>query len=186
MRSGDKIGVQAALKPFKTDAGAENFPAIFSIPTEQRLAKMAENDFREAMTLVTAAVTLAMESLNLKNPMTPIQVVDLAGAILDSAKEDNLSLEDLMLFLQNLVRGKYNPLYESMDVAKFMEKFEIYRQERHRALLELKENNHMELKGIGNANRTGTVDPLAEHFSKMANQLSNLRQTVKELRNENR
>ena len=186
LQKGDKAQVQTILRQFKTPTGAANFPVLLGVPTDQRLAKMAENDFEGTLGVVTAGVTLAMESLNLRMPMNAIQILDLSEAIIDTAHEDNLALEDLMLFLQNLTRGKYNPLYESMDVPKFMEKFELYRQERHRALLEIKENEHLQLKGLGNSEKTGVADPLEQHFSKMANQLSDLRNTVKELRNENR
>lgn len=166
LQKGDKISVQSILKSFKTDQGGINYPAIFSIPTDERIFILAKNDFPGTLTIIAAGVTLAMEALNLRTPMTALQIIDLSDAIIDTAGEDNLALEDLMLFLQNLTRGKYNPLYESMDVAKFMEKFEIYRQERHEAIAEYRENKHLELTALGNANRTSKpASALDEHLA---------------------
>lgn len=179
--------VQTILRRYKTNTGAANYPVLFSIPSDERLAKMAENDYSGAITIVTAAVTMAMENLNLKTPMTPIQIVDLADAILDSSAEDNLALEDLVLFLQNLTRGKYNPLYESMDVPKFMEKFEIYRQQRHEAVLEYRENQHLEYKALGDPTRaTKPETAFEEHLQSYTTKLQAKNDEIKLLRRENK
>lgn len=184
LQTGNKAQIQVALRDFKGHGGAINFPAIFSIPTEQRLAKMAENDFGGTLAMVTAGVTLAMEALNLKYPMNALQIVDLSEAIIDTAGEDNLSLEDLMLFLQQLSRGKYNPMYESMDVAKFMEKFEIYREERHRAIVQLRENKHLEYKSLGDPTRSTKPETVfEEHLSQFTNKLSKMKDELYEAKN---
>lgn len=186
LEQGDKGQVQLILRGFKTQDGAVNYPTVFAIPSENRLAKMAESDFGNTLTLVTAGVTLAMEGLNLKTPMNPIQILDLSEAIIDTAGEDNLSLEDLMLFLQFLVRGKYNPLYESMDVAKFMEKFEIYRQDRHEAILDYRDNRHLELKGLGPERTNIKGSPLDVHLSDFSNKLQVYKDELYEQKAENK
>ena len=187
LQVGDKVAITNSLRAFKGEQGALNYPAIFSIPTDQRLAKMSENDFPGTLAIVTAGVTLAMESLNLKFPMNALQIVDLAEAIIDTAGEDNLSLEDLMLFLQNLTRGKYNPLYESMDVPKFMGKFEIYREERHQAMVEYRENKHLAYKALGDPSRTTKPETAFEqHLSEYATKLQIKTDEIKELKAEKR
>lgn len=176
LQKGDKIAVQSILKSFKTDQGGINYPAVFSIPTGERIFILAKNDFAGTLTIIAAGVTLAMESLNLRTPMTALQIIDLSDAIIDTAGEDNLALEDLMLFLQNLTRGKYNPLYESMDVAKFMEKFEIYRQERHEAIAEYRENKHLELTSLGDASRTSKpASALDEHLAEFNTKIQTMK-----------
>lgn len=183
LQKGDKVGIQTALRAYKTPTGAANYVALFGIPSGERLAKMAENDFNGTLALVTGAVTLAMESLNLKYPMNALQILDLSEAIVDTAGEDNLSLEDLMLFLQGLVRGKYNPLYESMDVPKFMGKFEIYREERHRAMVEYRENKHLEYTSMGDATRnTQPETAFEQHLSEYATKLQKKTDEIKELK----
>jgi len=146
---------------------------------------MAKNDYSEALTIVSAAITMSMGLLNLKQPMNALQIVDLADALLDSAAEDNLALEDLVLFLQQLTRGKYNPLYESMDVPKFMEKFEIYREERHKAVLEMRENQHLEFKGLGDPTRaTKPETAFEEHLQQYSQKLQAKNDEIKLLRKE--
>jgi hypothetical protein len=44
-----------------------------------------------------------------------------------------------MLFLQKLTRGEYGTMYESMDIPKFMEKFELYREERFQSMQNIRE-----------------------------------------------
>jgi len=183
LQKGDKVGIQTALRAYKTPTGAANYVALFGIPSGERLAKMAENDFNGTLALVTGAVTLAMESLNLKYQMNALQILDLSEAIVDTAGEDNLSLEDLMLFLQGLVRGKYNPLYESMDVPKFMGKFEIYLEERHMAMVEYRENKHLEYTSMGDATRnTQPETAFEQHLSEYATKLQKKTDEIKELK----
>lgn len=128
-----------AIKQYKTPAGHANFPALFTIPSEQRLPALAKQDAKRAFILVTAGVTMAMESLNLVRPMNSNQILDLSDAIIETAEEDNLSLEDLLLFLQKLTRGEYGAMYESMDIPKFMLMFEKYREERYQSIKAMRE-----------------------------------------------
>lgn len=136
--AGDKREANIILRDFKTHGGATNYTALLSIPTAHRLPMLAKTNYREVLGVVTAGITMAIESMNLNRPMNSLQVVDLSDTILESAEEDNLSLEDVMLFLQGLVRGNYGPLYESMDIPKFMEKFEVYREERYKSLCDIR------------------------------------------------
>lgn len=157
MESRDRHGVQVALQRYKTPSGAANYRELLSIPTSERLSAMAAQDMQRTDMLVTAGLTLALESMNLARPMNATQIMDLSSAIIETAAEDNLSLEDLMLFLQKLTRGHYGPLYESMDIPKFMEKFELYREERHQSLMRIREEQHAQHKAL----------PVNDRFSEM-------------------
>ncbi|HEX4877105.1 MAG TPA: hypothetical protein VFV31_10565, partial [Chitinophagaceae bacterium] len=128
----DKQAINNHLAMFKNGAHI-NFSAVLSV--NERLPQMYKQDPDNVIICLTAALFMAFESMNLARPMNEGQIIDLVDTILDSSSEDYLSLEDIVLFLQGLVRGKYGALYESMDIPKFMDKFEIYRQERHEALI---------------------------------------------------
>lgn len=128
-----------AIKEYKLPSGHANFPALFTIPTGQRLPALAKQDAKRAFMIVCAGVTMAMESLNLSRPMNSNQIMDLTDAILETAEEDNLALEDLLLFLQKLTRGEYGSMYESMDIPKFMLFFEKYREDRFQAIRAMRE-----------------------------------------------
>lgn len=96
--------------------------------------------------MIVVALTKAFESMNLSRPMNDEQVIELAETIIESSNEDFLALEDVVLFLQGLTRGKYGALYESMDIPKFMLLFEKYRQDRHEALMEYRDEQHIQNK----------------------------------------
>ena len=128
MATGNKQEINLILRNYKNENGSVCFPALFALT--YRIPEMAKRDYIQTAVLISTALTLAFESMNLARPMNGSQITDLAETILDSSHEDNLSLEDVMLFLQKLIRGDYGKMYESMDIPKFMDFFEIYREER--------------------------------------------------------
>jgi hypothetical protein len=186
MEVGNKQQISVALRQFKEPSGLIKFNEVLSIPTENRITKLAENDFGKVSMIIVAGLTLAFEGMNLKRGMNAIQILDLSEAIIDTAAEDNLALEDLMLFLQKLVRGEYAPMYESLDIPKFMEKFEIYREQRHQELHRIRYEKEAQYKTVGDAGRTSKTDELGEHFSSMANRLSTLNSQLKAAKEENK
>jgi len=186
MEVANKQQISLALRQFKEPSGVIKFNEVLSIPTENRITQMAANDFGKVSMIIVAGLTLAFEGMNLKRGMNAIQILDLSEAIIDTAAEDNLALEDLMLFLQKLVRGEYAPMYESIDIPKFMEKFEIYREERHQQLHRIRYEKESNYKSMGDAERTSKTDELGEHFSKMANRLSSLNSQLKKVKDENK
>jgi hypothetical protein len=186
MVANDRNEISLALRNFKTEKGAVNFPAVLSIPNEFRLPEMIKKDFKQVMAITTVALTTCFEGMNLKRPMNANQILDLGEAILDSCSEDYLALEDIMLFLQRFVRGEYGAMYESMDIPKFMLAFESYREERHKALMVIKENRHLELKALGGGNRSMVNDPLEQHFANLTGQLSSMRAELREVKRENK
>lgn len=146
LKAGNKAEISVALRQYKQPNGVVYYPALFEIPSKNRLPQMANEDFGATLGIVTAAMTLAFESMNLSRGMNIAQIVDLSETVLDSCGEDNLALEDLMLFLQKLTRGEYGKLYESMDIPKFMEMFEVYREERFQAIKTFREEEAIRYK----------------------------------------
>lgn len=184
MEAGDKMEQAIILKQFKCPDGTINYPLVLSIPTSERIPELARKDFRKVLMLIIGAVTVSMESLSVKKRLNEIQILDCAENIIDTSSEDNLSFEDIMLFLQKLTRGEYK-LPAELDTEKFMNVFEVYREQRHQEYHQQMYNQHLHYKGMGDANKTATVDPLSEHFSNMANRLSEMNSRVRELRKEN-
>lgn len=64
------------------------------------------------------------------------QIVELSLELIESAKEDNLGIEDVLLFLKDLITGKYK-IFDRLDIPTFFELFEKYRQDRHETLLNI-------------------------------------------------
>lgn len=184
MEVGNKPEVNLILRQYKFDSGAVNFPAVLKVPTSERIPMLAKQDFTRINMLIIGALTVAIENLNVKKRLNEIQILDLSETIIDSASEDNLSFEDLMLFLQKLTRGEYK-LPAEMDIPKFMEVFEVYREERHQEYHNVKMEQHIQYKSMGDGTRSVQSDPLSEHFAKMGDRLSSMKEKISELKQEN-
>jgi hypothetical protein len=178
MESGNRQEINLILKSYKHPSGSVNFQALLQIPSNCRLPEIAKVDYLKAASIVTAGITMAMESMNLNRPMTAAQIMDLSDAIIETCGEDNIALEDLMLFMQKLTRGEYGVLYESMDIPKFMEKFELYREERFQSLRSIREEEHAQYSGLGDNTRTTAEDQLRTALDSFAGSLG----TVKDMR----
>ncbi len=148
MIAGNKQDINLILRGYKNQNGSVCFPALFEIKMDDRLPALFKNEPAKIVSILAVGLTLSFESMNLPRAMNGSQVTDLAEAILDSSHEDNLALEDVMLFLQKLTRGEYGKLYESMDIPKFMEKFEVYREERFQAIKQFRYDQNVQHKAL--------------------------------------
>lgn len=185
MQKGNKQEINLTLKTYKLDNGAPNFPALFTIPKESRLPELYKNDPEGTCMIVTAGLTLAIENMNLKRGLNAGQILDLAEEILDSSVEDNLSFEDLMLFIQGLTRGRYGELYESMDIPKFMNLFGKYRDERWAEGIRIRDQKHEEYKNLGDKERSDRpMTAFDQHMADYTTKLQAKNDEIKLLRKE--
>jgi hypothetical protein len=129
---------------------------------------------------LAVAVTVAMETLNLRQPLTPNQIIDLVDILIDSAGEDYLSLEDVLLFLQQLARGVMGSLFAAIDIPKIMGAFENYRQQRHNEYMKIKHEQDAQYKSLGGNDSNFKKDPYVDSKTFM-----DLMQTYQSGRNEN-
>lgn len=148
----DKFGIGLELKKFKLPNNSINYPVLFEIPKDQRITAMCKKDLGGTIKIITVALTLAMETMNLKRSMNDFQILDLAETVVDEAESDALAVEDVMLFLQKLTRGEYPELYEGFDQVKFMARFNTYRDERWAAGIEIRDKKHEDFKRLGDDN----------------------------------
>jgi hypothetical protein len=86
------------------------------------------------LAVLTMRLRATFENFNLKRALNEDQLINIADRIIDESHEDNLSLEDVLLFLQQLEGGKCGTIFDRMDMPTFFELFEGYRQERYMAL----------------------------------------------------
>lgn len=179
MVEGDKRELAITLKQYREPNGNVNFPLVLSVPTYERLPAMYQRNYMETTALVGMGLASAFDRMVFKKKPSGELVNDIAEEILNSADEDNLSLEDLMLFLQGLVRGKYGELAE-LSISRFMKLFDGYRDDRHYALIEYRENQHLQYKGMGSADRSSKSDPLAEHMSGISSRLAEMKDALSE------
>lgn len=185
MEVGNKAEVNLILRQFKHDNGSVNFPSVLTIPRTERIPTLAKQDFTRINLLIIGALTVCIEGLGLKRSLNEIEILDLSETIIDSANEDNLSFEDLMLFLQGLSRGRYKITNESLTVPKFMDLFEIYRQERWEGLLNHRDELEAQYKCFGDTGKSTQRDVLSEHFANMGERMSQMKERISDLKQEN-
>jgi hypothetical protein len=185
METGNRLMVGQILNNFKEKNGVIKYVDLAAIPLTDRLPTLAAQDLKRAVALITVGITMALENINVKSGLTDLQIINLAEEIINTCGEDDLSVQDVMMFLQGLVRGKYGKLYESLDVPKFMQFFEEYRQERFQAVIEWKENKHAEFKNLGDPERMGIKKTaFDEALANYSNKLRAKNDEIKELREE--
>lgn len=183
MQTGDKVEMNVALREYKLPNGSVDYRAVMSVPSADRInGLVAAGEYQQVLIILSAGIQVAFENLNLSKPMSATQIVDLADAIIDTSAEDNLGVEDVVLFLQKLVRGETDKLFSRLDSSVFMKEFETYRQQRHIECLRIKEEQHAQFKAMGigrnipSVEKDETIDPKT---------FFELLQTVNEEKNEN-
>lgn len=181
----DNRQVMSILRQFKEPDGNVHYPSVFMIPSEQRIPAMAKADYEGTNMLIIGALTVALENINVKRGLNEFQILTLSELIIQESSEDNLSLEDLVLFLQNMITGKYQMSYESMDVPKFMTMFEIYREERFQALRNYQMDLQAQYSCSGDTGRTYKEDALSEHMSRLGDTIGRLKEDLRDTRKEN-
>lgn len=122
------------------------FDKVLSVSREDRIPELIKEPegFERVSAVLSASLKSAMDSINLRVGLNEDQIIEIACSIIDQSEEDYLAIEDVLLFLQELLLGRMGEIYNRMDMPTFFEKFEIYRQERHVALLRLREEQHIQ------------------------------------------
>lgn len=135
--------------------GSINFPGLMKVPSANRIPALSQADFTECMKSVNSAVYLFLSTCGVEVNTS----VAITSSILNEAHEDNLSIEDVVMFLMKMTAGQYGKFYGNITPPAFMEKFEEYRQERHEALLNIREEKSANHKALGPSEREYDKSP---------------------------
>lgn len=159
LEEGDKFKIQQHLFQFK-NRGIIQFDKVLAIPTTERIpALIREPDgFTSVCAVLTASIKSAFENINLRVGLNEDQMAEIAGMVIDESEDDNLSLEDVLIFLKELLGGKMGKIYDRMDIPTFFELFEKYRQQRHLAVIRIREEQAAQYGAL----------PMTERFSEDA------------------
>jgi len=139
---------------YKENGEPNHLSVMQNIPKDQRLPQIAKiygND--KIATVLGKQITRTLLNFNLRVGMNTEQIYDLSLALIETAEEDNLAIEDIMLFLDGLPKFKYGKVYDRMDMPTFFEMLEVYREQRHQAYVNAKEEAHAQFKSMGDTNR---------------------------------
>jgi hypothetical protein len=88
--------------------------------------------------------------------LTATKISVSACELMLTAYEDQLSLEDVILFLQRAKAGLYGPIKNLVLPSVLFDKFEMYRQARHEVFVNLKEARDAEYKAMDAVPRTSS------------------------------
>lgn len=151
----DRRAINWHLRLFKQD-GKVMHDKTLAIPSSERITALtrSEDGYKQIYTILVLHLQQTFTNLNLKRGFNEDQLLELADMIIEEAREDNLSLEDVLLFLQQLITGKAGKIYDRLDTPAFFELFEGYRQERHLALTYLRYEAEINYKAQGDTTRT--------------------------------
>lgn len=150
LTKGDKLAISLHLAKFK-ERNQIQFPKLFEISISDRIPELAktEKGRSEVFIAILASVKSLFSNINLRVGLNEDQMIEIADQIIEQAGEDNLALEDFLLFGQKFLVGEYGKIYDRMDVPTFFEFFEKYRQLRHEAILNVREEEHAQFKSMG-------------------------------------
>lgn len=127
---------------------------IENIPVKDRLPGLVQTYGIDKVSAILAkAITRTLANFNLRVGMNADQVLELSLQLIDSSNEDQLAFEDIMLFLDGMVKYKYGKVYDRMDMPTFFEMLEVYRDERHKDFIRHKEEMESQYKAYGDSNR---------------------------------
>lgn len=122
------------------------------------LIKQPEGRLRVSVALSSSIASAFGHIKNAK--MSAEQIVELAEGIIDTSHEDQLSIEDVLLFLKDMLMGRYGKMSTGMDMPTFFEYFEEYRDERYKELKRARWEEHLTYKSMGDSNRSFDDLPL--------------------------
>lgn len=142
---------------WKEKGNAMPMRVIENIPVKDRLPGLVQTYGVDKVSAILAkAIQKTLSNFNLRVCMNADQVLELSLQLIDSANEDQLAFEDIMLFLDGMVKYKYGKVYDRMDMPTFFEMLEQYRNERHQEYMRFKDEQNSQYKAFGDSNRMST------------------------------
>lgn len=183
LEEGNRLEIAAYLGKFK-EFNIIQFDRVLSISQSDRIPNLIKQDngYFKIGGAITASIKSALEMMNLRSQVTEDQIVEIAAQVIEESKEDNLALEDVLLFLNNLITGKCGTIYSRMDIPTFFELFEVYRQERYVAFQKIKEEQHTQNKILGATERTCETNTLDVAMSNVMGRMRDLKEQLKRQR----
>lgn len=155
LESGDRMQVSLYISDFK-ERGVVMFNQVLAVPSSDRIPQLATTKEGKTRLLIAISASLksALKNINLRVGLNEDQIITLAEQIINTSFEDNLGLEDVLLFLEGLITGAYGKIYDRLDSPTFFELFEVYRQQRHEALMNFRYEKQVNHRSLGPAERT--------------------------------
>lgn len=175
-----------SIRPY-LQGGVVQFDKLLSLSMSARIPSLTHDyGFEKIHQLLIVMLKAFNDSLNLIRPMTDEQVVEIGYELVMTTEEDQLSIEDYVLFFKGAKEGKYGKILDRLDQQTVFQMLEEYRQARHIAFVKIKEEEHLQYKALGPADRTVEKNELAESMANIVGRLGEMKEKLKEQREINR
>jgi pantothenate kinase len=120
---------------------------ILKVPVSDRLPELSiKVGLGNMIKILMAEIVKFQNCYNVIRPMNPDQIAQCSFSIIQTAEEDFLSLEDVILFFEGAKQGKYGKVYDRLDQQIIFEMLEVYRDERHRVFIGYKDEQNAQYK----------------------------------------
>lgn len=144
---------KAEMVKYYTKNNLPDYIKILQVP--ERIPELTNKLGMEVIgKIITAELTKFVQSFTVVRPMNEDQIISCAFAIISTSEEDNLGLQDLIIFFEGAKQGKYGRILDHIDQHVIFEMMEIYRQSRHDAVLNIREEQHTKHKSDGVSERS--------------------------------
>jgi len=144
-----------ALQQYSTTDGA-NFEALLSIPLSERVPGLIhEYGLKRMHRLIKTVLSEFCYSIALpkSKKLTETKISVVACDLILVAEEDQLSMEDLIVFFELTKNGRYGKFKNLLTHYSIMEKLEQFREERYATYIRIKEKKEAEVRLLGPAER---------------------------------
>ena len=144
-----------AVQQYAT-ADGPNYEALLSIPLSERIpALINEYGLKRMHRLIKTILNEFCYTVALpkSKKLTEIKTSVTACDLLLVADEDQLSMEDLIVFFELTKNGKYGKFKTVLTHYSIMEKLEQFRQQRYETYIRIKEQKEAEVRLLGPTER---------------------------------
>ena len=144
------------------------FDRLLSIPLTERIPGLINNyGLQRAQRLIKLVLQEFCYSIALPKSakLTDTKIAACACDLILSAYEDQLSLEDLIVFFERAKAGKYGKFKGMITHFSIMEKLDQYRLDRSDTYYKLKDEQEAQLKKMNELPRIGEVRSIGEIMS---------------------
>jgi hypothetical protein len=153
-----------AMKQFVAD-NKILFEGLLSIPLAERILGLIKDyGLKRAHRLIKMVLQEFCYSIPLPKSakLSDTKIAACACDLILAAYEDQLSLEDLIVFFEKTKEGKYGKFKGMLTHFSIMQKLEQYRLERSSVYYQLKEEQEAQLKKINEIPRIGETKSIGE------------------------
>lgn len=150
-----------------TREGEPQFEQLLSLPLKERIpALVMEYGLKRMHRMVKMILQEYVYNIPLPKykKLNDTRISVCAIELIIASAEDQLSIEDLIVFLEASRRGRYGKIRGSLTHAGIMLHLEQYRQERYDRYVLLKAEREKALKGEGPTERTSPQPTAIKHL----------------------